>query len=110
MKLFRKYDTDFDGVLNETEFINLIKDIPYCQNNLDDYIFRFLSTIDPFNNKRITFNECVSLFSMEIVNKEENNNNNQKQENEDNKENEANNNNEQNQKSLLDIICLENGN
>ena len=115
VKLFRKYDTDFDGVLNETEFINMIKDIPFCQNNLDDYIFRFLSTIDPFNNKRITFNECVSLFSMEIVNKEENNNN-QKQENNennDNKENEinnSNNNNEQNQKSLLDIICLENGN
>ena len=109
VKLFRKYDSDFDGVLNETEFINMIKDIPYCQNNLDDYIFRFLSTIDPFNNKRITFNECVSLFSMEIVNNEEKNNN-EKQENNDNKENEVNNSNEQNQKSLLDIICLENRN
>ena len=112
VKLFRKYDSDFDGVLNETEFINMIKDIPYCQNNLDDYIFRFLSTIDPFNNKRITFNECVSLFSMEIVNNEEKNNN-EKQENNDNKENEvnnSNNNNEQSQKSLLDIICLENRN
>ena len=90
----------------------MIKYIPYCQNNLDDYIFRFLSTIDPFNNKRITFNECVSLFSMEIVNNEEKNNN-EKQENNDNKENEvnnSNNNNEQSQKSLLDIICLENRN
>ena len=118
VKLFRKFDTDFDGVLNESEFINMIKDIPICQNNLDDYIFRFLSTIDPFNNKKITFNECISLFSMEII--EENNNivdnnnltkdsNKEKEE----KENEANNNNNNTEKiqiSLLDKICLNDNN
>ena len=128
VKLFRKFDTDFDGVLNESEFISMIKDIPYCQNNIDDYIFRFLSTIDPFNNKKITFNECVSLFSMEIIQDSQDNNdnknninnninnNNQGQENE-KKENDVNNNkndnnnknnNNQNQVSLLDKICLEN--
>ena len=117
VQLFRKFDTDIDGVLNETEFINMIKEIPYCQNNLDDYIFRFLSTIDPFNNKKITFNDCVSLFTMEIISDKEkdkdkenvNENNNQAQEN-DNKKNEENKdkaNMETNQKSLLDKICLE---
>ena len=45
VKLFKKYDTDFDGILNENEFINLIRDIPYCQNNIDEYIFRFLSIL-----------------------------------------------------------------
>ena len=86
VKLFRKFDVDSDGILNENEFINLIKNIPYCQNNIDEYTFKFLSIIDPFNNKKITFSECVSLFSMEIIN--ENNNN--------------------NQMSLLDKICMSN--
>ena len=67
VKLFRKHDTDLDGVLNENEFINLIKDIPFCQNNLDEFIFKFLSVIDPFDNKVFIFNDCVSLFSLEII-------------------------------------------
>ena len=50
----------------------MIKDIPYCQNNFEDYVFRFLSAIDPFNNKKITFNECVSLFSMEMISDNDN--------------------------------------
>ena len=87
--LFRKFDNDGDGILNEDEFIGLIKSIPFLKNNIDDYIFKFLSIIDPFNNKRITFSECVSLFSMEIMN-DENNNLYQNQE----------------QISLLDRICL----
>ena len=87
--LFRKFDTDGDGILNEDEFIGLIKSIPFLQNNIDDYIFKFLSIIDPFNNKRITFSECVSLFSMEIMNDDDNNHY-QNQE----------------QISLLDRICL----
>ena len=117
VQLFRKFDTDFDGVLNENEFIEMIKEIPYCQNNMDDYIFRFLSTIDPFNNKKITFNECVSLFSMEMIdeNQNENENINVNQDKEtDKKENDINNDNknniEQKQMSLLDKICLENNN
>ena len=114
VKLFRKFDSDLDGVLNENEFIDMIRNIPYCQNNMDDYIFRFLSTIDPFNNKKITFNECVSLFSMEIINDTQNNNTNQDKENNE-KKNEINindnkDNKEQKQISLLDKICLENNN
>ena len=91
VKLFRKYDNDLDGILNEDEFSNLIRDIPYCKNNKDEYIFKFLSIIDPFNNKKITFSECVSILSMEII---DNNNNDIK--------------NNKNQVSLLDKICLEN--
>jgi hypothetical protein len=102
--LFRKYDTDLDGVLNENEFINMIKEIPYCQDNVDDYVFRFLSTVDPFNNKKITFNECISLFSMEIIKDNNDNNNNIGQEN--NNENNNKDNSEINQMSLLDKICL----
>ena len=85
VKLFRKFDTDFDGILNENEFINLIKDIPYCQNNINEFIFKFLSTIDPFDNKVFTFNDCISLFSMEII--EENNDNKENQETNENNDN-----------------------
>ena len=99
VKLFRKYDNDLDGILNEDEFSNLIRDIPYCKNNVDEYIFKFLSIIDPFNNKKITFSECVSILSMEII--DNNNNEDKKNINNDIKNN-------KNQVSLLDKICLEN--
>ena len=128
VKLFKKYDTDFDGILNENEFINLIRDIPYCQNNIDEHIFRFLSIIDPFDNKVFTFNDCISLFSMEIIKEDNNenetntvNNNGTNKENIElengNKENHVNNNKEDNKDknnkeeiSLMDKICLQNYN
>ena len=130
VKLFRKFDMDLDGILNENEFINMIKDIPYCQSNLDDYIFRFLSTLDPLDNKIFTFNDCVSLFSLEMIHENNNENNNNKDVNKVNNELEngkkeniintdknINNNKEQNKEvisynemSLMDKICLKNGN
>ena len=65
--LFRRFDKDGDGVLNEEQFIDMIKAIPYCQNNIERYVDKFLSLIDPFNHKKFTFNDCVSLFSSEII-------------------------------------------
>ena len=98
-----------DGILNESEFSNLIKDIPYCKDNADDYIFKFLSIIDPFNNKKITFSECISILSMEIV--EENfyeNDTKGKNINENNKDKKGKMKKNRNQISLLDKICYEN--
>ena len=123
MTLFRKYDNDLDGILTETEFIGLLNDIPCCKNNADEYAFKFLSIIDPFNNKKITFSECVSLFSMEIMeengeitindngdNIKENEiiNNDDNNENGNEVKNIAINKGKKNQVSLLDKICLEN--
>ena len=127
VKLFRKYDTDLDGVINEDEFIGLMKEIPYFQNDIDNYIIKFLSIIDPFNNKKITFSECVSLFNMEIIEEENinkdnnlninNNINNGKSFNKDDNNNNDINIDKSNKKklykkdnkvNLLDIICLEN--
>ena len=113
VKLFRKHDTDLDGILTENEFANLIRDIPYCKNNEDEYIFKFLSIIDPFNNKKITFSECVSILSMEMI--EENSEENDKiiinEDNKEKKEENINNKvkikkNNKNLVSLLDKICL----
>ena len=72
VNLFRKFDKDGDGVLNEEQFIEMVKNIPYCQNNLEEYINRFLYVVDPFNHKKITFNNCVILFSSEIIMDENN--------------------------------------
>ena len=67
VNLFRKYDKDGDGVLNEEQFIEMIKAIPYCQYNIEEYVDKFLRIIDPFNHKKFTFNNCVTLFSSEII-------------------------------------------
>ena len=53
--------------MNEEQFIEMIKAIPYCQNNIEEYIDKFLGIIDPFNHKKFTFNNCVTLFSSEII-------------------------------------------
>ena len=114
VKLFRKHDADSDGILTENEFANLIRDIPYCKNNEDEYIFKFLSIIDPFNNKKITFSECVSILSMEMVeeNPEDSEkiiiNEESKEKNEENNKNNKvkNKKNNKNMVSLLDKICL----
>ena len=72
VKLFRKFDKDGDGILDEEQFINMVKSIPYCQKNINEYIDKFLAIIDPFNHKKITFNNCVIVFSSEVINENEN--------------------------------------
>ena len=62
--LFKSVDYDNDGILNEKEFINLIKIMNlFDENNLDEEIDHLLNTIDPYGNKIIIFTDCVSLFS-----------------------------------------------
>ena len=104
VNLFRKFDKDGDGVLNEEQFIEMVKHIPYCQNNLEEYINRFLYVVDPFNHKKITFNNCVILFSSEIIMDE--NNESQRSQGIDNLGSPNIGLNIQNETTLLDKICL----
>ena len=68
--LFRAVDVDKNGVINENEFATLIRKLNiYDTTVIDDVIYSFLSKIDPFENQKITFSECISLFSTEHVNK-----------------------------------------
>ena len=67
--LFRKSDTDNNGVLNEDEFYLLLKNLNVYDENLEDNAIRLLNIIDPHNNKQIIFSECVSLFKMVIKTK-----------------------------------------
>ena len=65
VKLFKKIDSNSDGVINEIEFKRLISGLRIGSNN--EYCNRLLQIIDPFDNQKITFSECVTLFSSELV-------------------------------------------
>ena len=84
--LFKSVDDDNDGIINETQFINLIKKMNiFDDNNLDVKINKLLNAIDPYGDKHIIFSDCVDLFSYKndvnnesimdkIYNKKNNNN------------------------------------
>jgi Ca2+-binding EF-hand superfamily protein len=61
--LFKKFDTDNNGIIDENEFINILGSTNVYGDQLEEQTYRLLSIIDPNNNKQITFSECVSLFS-----------------------------------------------
>ena len=65
-RLFRKVDSDNDGVLNEQEFTALIEKELGVLGIKDDTAY-FLQVLDPFNTQRITFSELVQLFSAHMV-------------------------------------------
>ena len=69
VNLFRRIDKDKNGVLNEEEFTELVRSFRiYNEEDLDSVVFKFLTVIDPYENQKITFSECVSLFSLEMLN------------------------------------------
>lgn len=59
-RIFRKVDTDQDGLLTEAEFMHLIQTelSPYLTLSQDDIVY-FLQVLDPFNNQKISFSELV---------------------------------------------------
>ena len=64
--LFKKFDSDNNGIVNEDEFVNILASTNFYGEYLEEQTMRLLSVIDPNNNKQITFSECVSLFSQVI--------------------------------------------
>jgi len=55
---------DSDGIINEEEFVlllNLINKILPEDSQLDPELI--LNVLDPYNNKRIIFSECVQFLS-----------------------------------------------
>lgn len=65
--LFRKCDSDFNGLLNEEEFINLLSILKiYPVEKFQENAKRLLSIIDPLNHKVISYSDCVNLFSTEF--------------------------------------------
>jgi len=65
MKLFRQFDKDKNGVINEEEFRQLI--IATDPNKTDGEIQDLLNLVDPYNNQQISFSECVNFLSSDLV-------------------------------------------
>ena len=64
LKLFQSIDEDRDGVLNEEQFIELVKNLNiFGEENIDQVIDEFLNNIDPYRNNHITFSDIVDLLS-----------------------------------------------
>jgi Ca2+-binding EF-hand superfamily protein len=68
--LFRETDADHNGILSEREFRQLVNSMDIDISESD--ISRLLQIVDPYNNESITFSECVTLFSSEVVPLDEN--------------------------------------
>lgn len=65
VKLFKQFDNDKNGVINEAEFRKLLLTMnPERTENDIDY---WLNHIDPWNNQQITFSECVTFLSADLV-------------------------------------------
>ena len=62
VQLFKSVDKDNNGIINEEEFVNLLYNMNIFGDQLKRKIVELLTQIDPYNNKQITFSECVNLF------------------------------------------------
>ena len=61
--MFKKFDTDNNGIIDEEEFINLIYNLNLFVTQIKENVVNLLTLVDPYNNKQITFSECVTLLS-----------------------------------------------
>ena len=60
--LFKNVDKDNNGIINEEEFVSLLYNMNIFGDQLKMKIVELLTQVDPYNNKQITFSECVNLF------------------------------------------------
>ena len=68
VELFRSVDTNRDGIINEDEFSELIQKMKiFKEEDIENIIFQYLSKIDPFDNQKITFSECIDFFLNEMI-------------------------------------------
>jgi len=66
INLFKEFDTDTNGIINETEFRGLVVKMNIC--NSEDDIDHLLQIVDPYANQSISFSEALSLFSSQFAN------------------------------------------
>jgi len=65
--IFKKIDMDNDGIINEEEFFQIVNNLSYYGNEAEVQTERLLNISDPFNHQQITFSDCISLMSNEII-------------------------------------------
>lgn len=65
--LFRKADTDNNGLITDEEFTLLVEIMGiYSNEGFEDNIIRLLDLADPLNNKIISYSDCIRIFSNEF--------------------------------------------
>ena len=68
VELFKSVDKNKDGSINEDEFTELVQKMNiFKEEEVENKILQFLEKIDPYDNQKITFSECVNFFSNEII-------------------------------------------
>ena len=68
VELFKSVDSDKDGIIGEEEFTELIQKMKiFKEEEIENKIIEYLEKIDPFDNQRFTFSECVTFFSNEVI-------------------------------------------
>ena len=64
VKLFQSIDINRDGILDEEQFVHLIKNMNiFDEQNIVQIVEEFLNNLDPYGYKRVTFSGIVELFS-----------------------------------------------
>jgi hypothetical protein len=61
---FQGVDGDRNGILNEDEFRDLARGLGVTSDRI---LRKYLKEVDPFNNEKITFSQCVQVFSTEGI-------------------------------------------
>ncbi|ORC89575.1 putative structural maintenance of chromosome (SMC) family protein [Trypanosoma theileri] len=65
LAIFRQHDHDRNGIVNAQEFAAILKSLDASKT--DEDVNAVLELIDPFGNQLITYSECVTFLSNEIV-------------------------------------------
>ncbi len=66
--LFRKYDTDNNGILNEDQFASLIMESNvFEQQSPDEKIQIYLNELDPFGSNIILYSDIIDILSKDYT-------------------------------------------
>ena len=61
---FKKFDDNSDGILDENQFINLIKELNILEEkNYENSLHELLNLVDPYGYKKFIFTDCIESFS-----------------------------------------------
>ena len=65
VRIFKQFDVDRNGIVNELEFRNILRAVD--PQKAEEAVTALLDVVDPHNNQLITFSECVTFLSTELV-------------------------------------------
>eukprot|EP00340_Litonotus_pictus_P008064 CAMPEP_0170532350 /NCGR_PEP_ID=MMETSP0209-20121228/71031_1 /TAXON_ID=665100 ORGANISM="Litonotus pictus, Strain P1" /NCGR_SAMPLE_ID=MMETSP0209 /ASSEMBLY_ACC=CAM_ASM_000301 /LENGTH=748 /DNA_ID=CAMNT_0010828319 /DNA_START=266 /DNA_END=2512 /DNA_ORIENTATION=+ len=63
--LFKEIDSDGDGIINDSEFMVFVEKLKCYSGHLQEQTYRLLSIVDPHYLRKLTYSDCIGLFSKE---------------------------------------------